>query len=78
MTRKLTNGIKTSSYFDDIEDALAAFKDEEFLIVMDDEDKENEGDLIIVVTHITTEKMTSMIMIRFIGGFVCISSSTTP
>ncbi|KAK7028855.1 3,4-dihydroxy 2-butanone 4-phosphate synthase [Paramarasmius palmivorus] len=71
MTKKLTNGITTSFYFDDIEDALAAFKDGDFLVVMDDEGRENEGDLIIAASHITTEKMASMI--RFTSGFVCIS-----
>ena len=33
--------------FDSMEDALAAFARGEFLVVMDDEDRENEGDLII-------------------------------
>lgn len=44
-----------------MEDALAAFARGEFLVVMDDEDRENEGDLIIAASHCTTEKMAWMI-----------------
>ena len=47
--------------FDTMEDALAAFKAGEFLVVMDDEDRENEGDLIIAGGQCTTEKMAWMI-----------------
>src|ERR1700733_2369776 len=43
--------------FDSIEDALAAFRQGEFVVVMDDESRENEGDLIIAADAITTEKM---------------------
>jgi 3,4-dihydroxy 2-butanone 4-phosphate synthase len=47
--------------FDRMEDALAAFAAGEFLVVMDDEDRENEGDVIISASHCTTEKMAWMI-----------------
>ena len=47
--------------FDSMEDALAAFARGEFLVVMDDEDRENEGDLIIAAEKCTTEKMAWMI-----------------
>lgn len=47
--------------FDSIQDALQAFKDGEFLVVMDDENRENEGDLIIAGHHCTTDKMAWMI-----------------
>ena len=47
--------------FDTMEEALAAFKAGEFLVVMDDEDRENEGDLIIAGGQCTTEKMAWMI-----------------
>jgi 3,4-dihydroxy 2-butanone 4-phosphate synthase len=43
--------------FDDVEEALAAFKRGEFLVVMDDKGRENEGDLICAASEITTEKM---------------------
>ena len=65
-----TNGVRwrprprnklTSFAFDTMEDALDAFSRGEFLVVMDDEDRENEGDLIIAAVHCTTEKMAWMI-----------------
>ena len=40
-----------------MEAALAAFKRGEFVVVMDDEDRENEGDLLIAASECTTEKM---------------------
>ncbi|KAG8935811.1 hypothetical protein FRC03_005258 [Tulasnella sp. 419] len=57
--------------FDPIEDALAAFARGEFLVVMDDESRENEGDLIIAADKITTEKMAWFI--KHTSGYICIS-----
>lgn len=51
----------TSFAFDSIEDALTAFAAGDFIVVMDDKDRENEGDLIISASHCTTEKMAWMI-----------------
>ncbi|KAF5349028.1 hypothetical protein D9758_012696 [Tetrapyrgos nigripes] len=63
--------VRTEFSFDPIEDALQAYKNGEFLVVMDDESRENEGDLIIAGCHCTTEKMAWMI--RHTSGFICIS-----
>ena len=52
---------RTQFAFDPIEDALAAFGRGEFLVVMDDEGRENEGDLIIAASEVSTEKMAWMI-----------------
>ncbi len=52
-----------------IEDAVAAYARGEFLIVVDDEDRENEGDLIIAADAMTEEKMT--FMIRHTSGVIC-------
>lgn len=52
---------RTNFSFDTIDAALAAFAAGEFLVVMDDEDRENEGDLIISGSQCTTEKMAWMI-----------------
>lgn len=52
---------RSSFAFDSMEDALAAFSQGEFLVVMDDENRENEGDLIIAASLCTTEKMAWMI-----------------
>ena len=49
--------------FDDMDEALAAFRTGEFLLVMDDEGRENEGDLIIAASAITTEKMAWFIKV---------------
>lgn len=43
------------------------------LIVVDGEDRENEGDLILAAEHITDEKMA--FIIRHTGGVVCLSLS---
>ena len=55
------NGYTDGFEFDSMEDALEAFAHGEFLVVMDDENRENEGDLIIAASHCTTEKMAWMI-----------------
>lgn len=52
---------RTTFSFDTMEEALDAFAAGEFLVVMDDEDRENEGDLIIAASQCTTEKMAWMI-----------------
>lgn len=44
-----------------MEEALDAFGRGEFLVVMDDEGRENEGDLIIAGSEVSTEKMAWMI-----------------
>jgi hypothetical protein len=53
--------LRTTFAFDPIEDALAAFAKGEFLVVADDEGRENEGDLIIAASEVSTEKMAWMI-----------------
>jgi len=40
-----------------------------FVVVVDNEDRENEGDLIIAAEHITPEKMA--FLIRYSSGVVC-------
>ena len=52
---------RTEFAFDPMEDALAAFGRGEFLVVSDDESRENEGDLIIAASEVSTEKMAWMI-----------------
>lgn len=47
----------SSSPFSSMDSALAAFKRGEFVVVMDDEARENEGDLLIAASECTTEKM---------------------
>lgn len=59
--------------FTAIPNALDAFKNGEFLIVMDDEDRENEGDLIIAAEKVDTAKMA--FLIKHSSGFVCVPLS---
>ncbi|HJD92964.1 MULTISPECIES: bifunctional 3,4-dihydroxy-2-butanone-4-phosphate synthase/GTP cyclohydrolase II [Bacteroides] len=52
-----------------IEEAIADFKDGKFVIVVDDEDRENEGDFIIAAEKITPEKVN--FMLRYGRGVLC-------
>ncbi|HPT32345.1 MAG TPA: 3,4-dihydroxy-2-butanone-4-phosphate synthase, partial [Prolixibacteraceae bacterium] len=58
---------------DPIPDAIEAFKNGEFVIVVDDEDRENEGDLICASSLITPEKVNFMTI--HARGLICISLS---
>lgn len=52
-----------------IEDAVKDFRDGKFVIVVDDEDRENEGDLIIAAEKITPEKVN--FMLKNARGVLC-------
>lgn len=52
-----------------VEDALKDFKEGKFVIVVDDEDRENEGDLIIAAEKITPEKVN--FMLKNARGVLC-------
>jgi 3,4-dihydroxy 2-butanone 4-phosphate synthase len=58
-----------SPTFDSIESTVAAFRNGEFIVVLDDEDRENEGDLIIAAEDVTPEKMA--FMVRYTSGLIC-------
>jgi len=47
--------------FNTIEEAILDFREGKFLIVVDDEDRENEGDFIIAAEKVTPEKINFMI-----------------
>ncbi|MDR1346730.1 MAG: bifunctional 3,4-dihydroxy-2-butanone-4-phosphate synthase/GTP cyclohydrolase II [Bacteroidales bacterium] len=55
--------------FYNIKEALEDFKNGKFLIVVDDEDRENEGDFIIAAEHITPEKVN--FMLSYGRGVLC-------
>lgn len=55
--------------FTPIEDAINHFKQNKFVIVMDDDSRENEGDLIVAAENITTEQMA--FLIRHSSGYIC-------
>ena len=52
-----------------IEDAIKDFEEGKFVIVVDDEDRENEGDLIIAAEKITAEKVN--FMLKNARGVLC-------
>ncbi|KAL4867737.1 hypothetical protein BDV12DRAFT_170752 [Aspergillus spectabilis] len=55
--------------FDSIEDTIKAFKNGEFIIVLDSQDRENEGDLIIAAESITDAQMA--FLVRYTSGLIC-------
>ncbi len=52
-----------------VAEAIRAFERGEIVIVTDDDDRENEGDLFIAASHCTAEKMA--FIIRHTSGIVC-------
>jgi 3,4-dihydroxy 2-butanone 4-phosphate synthase/GTP cyclohydrolase II len=54
-------------------DAVAALRDGKMIIVVDDERRENEGDLIMAAEHMTEEAMA--FIVRHTGGVVCLALS---
>ncbi len=52
-----------------VHEAIDAFTRGEILVVTDDDDRENEGDLIVAAVHATPEKIA--FIIRHTAGIVC-------
>ena len=61
----MNNEIKLST----IEDAIEDFRQGKFVIVVDDEDRENEGDFITAAELITEEKVN--FMLKYGRGVLC-------
>lgn len=61
------------SAFATIPEALDALRSGRMIVVVDDENRENEGDLVLAAEHVTTEKMN--FIIRSTGGVVCLALS---
>ncbi|MDE0349968.1 MAG: 3,4-dihydroxy-2-butanone-4-phosphate synthase, partial [Gammaproteobacteria bacterium] len=55
--------------FDTVEDAIAAVAAGELVVVVDDDDRENEGDLVMAASHATPERVA--FMIRHTSGILC-------
>src|SRR6266571_5778725 len=62
--RRINNVPKSS-----VREAIDAFAHGEIVVVTDDDDRENEGDLILAAVHTTPEKMA--FIIRHTAGIVC-------
>jgi 3,4-dihydroxy 2-butanone 4-phosphate synthase/GTP cyclohydrolase II len=55
--------------FSSVEEAVAAISRGEIVVVVDDEDRENEGDLIMAAEHVTPEKIA--FFLHHTSGFIC-------
>ncbi|OGH58645.1 MAG: 3,4-dihydroxy-2-butanone-4-phosphate synthase [Candidatus Magasanikbacteria bacterium RIFCSPHIGHO2_01_FULL_33_34] len=60
---------------DSIQKAIVDLQAGKMIIIVDDENRENEGDLMMAGEFVTTEKMA--FMIRYTGGVVCVPISST-
>src|SRR5262245_36372198 len=56
--------------FSSVEELLAELRAGRMVIILDDEDRENEGDLIMAAEHATPEAVT--FMIRHTSGIICV------
>jgi len=61
--------VNTEKIFDDVEDAIDAIARGELVVVVDDEDRENEGDLIMAASKASPEAVA--FMVRFTSGILC-------
>ena len=62
------------SELDSIEDAIQALRDGRMVIVVDDDDRENEGDLVMPADQATPEQIA--FMIRHTSGILCVPLTT--
>src|SRR3989344_5311409 len=53
---------------DAVDDAMKALQAGKFVIIVDDEDRENEGDLVVAAEHVTEKQMA--FLIRHTSGIV--------
>ncbi|MBU1537328.1 3,4-dihydroxy-2-butanone-4-phosphate synthase [Myxococcota bacterium] len=60
----------TDSRFDSIKDAISDLQQGKMIIVVDDEDRENEGDFVIAAQHITPEHI--VMMNRLASGIITV------
>src|SRR5690242_15751929 len=60
---------RDTSVFDPIEDAIEEIKSGRMVIVVDDADRENEGDLILAASTVTPEAIA--FMVRHTSGVIC-------
>src|ERR1700756_2313284 len=60
----------SASHLNSIGELLAELRAGRMVVVMDDEDRENEGDLIMAAEHATPEAVA--FMIRHTSGIICV------
>ena len=67
---KLAKPARTPAPFAPVEDAVAAIRAGKMIIVVDDEDRENEGDLTMAASKVTPEAIN--FMVKHGRGLVCL------
>lgn len=68
------NNEKASSELNTIEELVADLKAGKMILLVDDEDRENEGDLVLAADAVTPEKIN--FMAREARGLICLSMTT--
>jgi len=71
--RKITTPHLKTSIFSDIEDIIADIHDGKMVIMVDDEDRENEGDLLMAAEKVRPEDVNYMA--RYGRGLICLTLS---
>jgi 3,4-dihydroxy 2-butanone 4-phosphate synthase / GTP cyclohydrolase II len=66
--------MSTHSPFSTIEEAIEDIRNGKMLILVDDEDRENEGDLIIAAEHVTPEAIN--FMAKYARGLICMPTTS--
>jgi 3,4-dihydroxy 2-butanone 4-phosphate synthase/GTP cyclohydrolase II len=61
---------RVGSPFDAIEGAIAEIRAGKMVVVLDDEDRENEGDLVMAATMVTPDAIN--FMRKYAGGLICV------
>jgi 3,4-dihydroxy 2-butanone 4-phosphate synthase/GTP cyclohydrolase II len=70
-TLKLAKGARQKTTFATIDQALTAIRDGRMIVVVDDEDRENEGDLTMAASKVTPEAVN--FMAKHGRGLVCLA-----
>jgi 3,4-dihydroxy 2-butanone 4-phosphate synthase len=73
--KERTPSVRSAFAFDTMESAIAAIARGEFVVVMDDESRENEGDLIVPAAGCSTEQMAWMIKHTRCGSYCPVTCS---
>src|SRR4051812_25330930 len=66
--------MKRGDNFDSIESVIADLKRGKMVILTDDADRENEGDLIMIAEHVTPTAVN--FMARFGRGLICVPTTS--
>jgi 3,4-dihydroxy 2-butanone 4-phosphate synthase / GTP cyclohydrolase II len=61
----------TLSGFDHVEDIIAAIRNGEMVVILDDEDRENEGDLVMAASRVRPDDIN--FMARYGRGLICLT-----